>query len=395
MLRFLYQAVDIHQKKTSGFIEAENIAEARALLEKSGHTAIEFLDDAENARLRMMREKTARLNPENSEPEYSDPDRSNPNRLNPAIQAELEINLRRMNGPGPSILAFIKNDKQFFIVLAGWIVFGLSTGRWLIFGIGVAVLALIAAYFVYNYLPAYWYDKILRCMTFGEWDQASSLINRLRKRTKRDTILFDLDVRQACIDAKHGQLAKGLAAVEAWRDRMSEPGGIFAGRLAAVYLAAGDTAGYIQHMENAFRVSSGDRSRLIDFALAHARFGDLAEAESLLASLNTDDLPKAQAGFLRWVRGLILLRKDDAENALNELAQSVQLLLEHTVRPAIWGTLALVNAYLSLALARTGDKLRARQIIQPALPILNAHAGTALADMLNQEVLEGQVILTR
>lgn len=367
MLRFLYQALDSNKKKVSAFIDADSIVSARSMLEDAGLTNIKFFDDAAGARMRMKREPVPGLDPQ--------------------IQADLEIKIRKRVGPVPALIAFAKNSRGFLAADILLLMYGLIAERWMVLALGGAVLIFMPVFFAYNYLPAYWYDQIQRRMSFGEWDRAIQLMGRLERRTKSEIVQFDLAVRRAQIAARRGRMEEGLAALQIWRDKANDPKGTFAGRLASVYLASGDVAGYVRNMFDAYTESSADRSRWIDYALALARFGDIAKAESLIVALDTRDLPEMHFAFLGWAQGLIYLRKGDNENAVTELANASRILLAFAAKPLTWATLALVNGTLSLAIARTGDQERARRFMQPLLPIFEVHADKSLSTLVHQEVL--------
>jgi hypothetical protein len=98
-----------------------------------------------------------------------------------------------------------------------------------VLGIGALLLGLTFGIPAWLFRDANRYDRLLRCFAVGDWKQAEKLIHALRSTTQPDSLRFDLDIREAMIQATHGNAAQAL----------SSPG-LFEGRVASAYQAAGD-----------------------------------------------------------------------------------------------------------------------------------------------------------
>lgn len=111
----------------------------------------------------------------------------------------------------------------------------------MVLGIGALLLGLTFGIPAWLFRDANRYDRLLRCFAVGDWKQAEKLIHALRSTTQPDSLRFDLDIREAMIQATHGNAAQALAGLEHWRSRLatSSPG-LFEGRVASAYQAAGD-----------------------------------------------------------------------------------------------------------------------------------------------------------
>ena len=253
-------------------------------------------------------------------------------------------------------------------------------------GAAFIVLSGFLVVFAVSYKPAYLYDQILRAYSHGDWQRAESLIERLAKSSSLPALQFDLAVRRACISARHGKLDEALALIEPWRSKMCEPAGMFCGRLASIYFAAGDTAGFLAQMRESYEQAPQDQARAIDMALALSMFGDPDEALATIGKVDASNLPTQHSAFIHWVTGLALLRKGDTENALQKLAQATQIFTEFAANPAMWSSLALCTASLSLALARTGDRPKAAAFLRPLYPIFKAHGDKAFVALVEGEV---------
>jgi hypothetical protein len=228
---------------------------------------------------------------------------------------------------------------------------------------------------------------LLKAYSLGRWAQVEALIDKLGSARKRSLQLdFDLDVRRACIRARQGQLAEALGGLESWRSRLAEQRGLYEGRVAAVCASAEDRPGFLRLMGEAHAASGGEPARALDCALAQARFGDVQQAEDMLASVDNALLPPHAKGFVLWTRGVLALRKGESESE-PLLAQATAEFLARGDQPAVWTSLAFCACDHAIALHRLGRRDQARLTLNSVLPILRAHADKPLMEMLNNEVL--------
>ena len=201
---------------------------------------------------------------------------------------------------------------------------------------------------------------------------------------------FDLDVRLAQIQARQGDLAGALASLEKWRGADAKSPGLFEARLAGVCSAGRDYPGYIRLMEEAAVLSKNDPSRLVDVALAHARFGSVERLVQIaLQQVDTSLLPPAAGAFLEWIHGLLSLRAGENADAATHLRVAVSRFRERAIKsPAGWVSMALAAAHCALAEVRGGLRQEAGQMLEGFTHIVTAHGDPSLLRMLEKELPE-------
>jgi tetratricopeptide (TPR) repeat protein len=224
----------------------------------------------------------------------------------------------------------------------------------------------------------------------GQWDEVRRLATMLRTVTNNALLPWDLDVRLACIEARQGRLQAAVAGLEPWRPELAgKAPGMFEARLASVYFAGGDYAEHVRLMEQAAELGGQDPSRLVDVALAHAKFGDPRRAEDILYALDVKLLPPIAHMFISLINGVLRLRADQPDKAIPELRAASEGFLKTSLQsPSGWVGLASSSGYMAVALARCGKRDEAQLAVSTVLPILLVHGDKPLLDMLQKEVLE-------
>lgn len=367
MAQVLYTAKDRHGKSIQGFVEAASVHEAREQLVNGGMTEVVLHQD----------------------PILGGADARHLEGLNPAQLRDMaKITLSAMRKPG---LATTLRDTAYMnrwwlAVDAAIIAAGLATGsRWtLATGIVLAVLPFAVA--AWSYRHGGRYNAMLKAFAVGDWQQVERLVAQLRAATGiSDQLPFDLDMRLAAIAARQGRLSEALAALEPWREKLALQPGLFEQRVAAIHYAGEDREGYVRLMAQAHALAPQEPSRTIDLALAHARFGDAAQAGELLASVDASLLPPYATGFIAWVDGLVKLRLQQS-GGLERLAEGVAAFLRLAPgQPAMWSSLAFCTCDHAVALSMAGRKDEARRELAEVWPILRAHADSALLRLLKAD----------
>lgn len=231
------------------------------------------------------------------------------------------------------------------------------------------------------------YQRLLRHHATGRWDMVRAIAHELSAAAaRRPDLGFDLDLRLAGIAARDRGLPGALQSLEKWRPRCARRPGLFDGRLAAVYLMAGDTAGHVAAMERAFEADPGQPVRQLDLALAQARFGDIERAQAQLADIDLQRLPEPGTGYADWARGLVELRRGQPTAAAT-LGRAVQGLATLAEQPAGWITLAACVCDHAVALHQRGQDDEARRLVAEVWPVLEHHATVPLLRMLEADGL--------
>lgn len=367
MAQLLYSAKDGQGKAVQGFVEAASVLEARRQLQSQGLTEVVLHQDAVVS---------------------TDP-RSLAG-LGPEQQRELaRLSIATMRQPGLApLLRHVAQSNRWWIALdLGLMAWGIATSnRWLLAG-GAALAMLPFASATWQYRHGDRYNALLKAFAMGDWKQVRALAQKLRDVSRGvQNMEFDLDLRLATIRARAGQLREALSDIEPWRARVATPG-TFENRVAAIYAAAGDRAGFVRLMSESHAKAPQEPSRVLDHALAQARFGDAEAADRLLRELDPTLLPPHAQAFVAWARGLVQLRQQQP-GALDQLGQAVAEFLKLAAQPAAWPALALSTCDHAIALAMAGRKDEARQELAQVWSIVRAHGDTALMRLLQTEGLE-------
>ncbi len=355
MPKLLYSATAADGQRLEGYVDADSLAAAREQLLGRGLRDVVLHEDLSIARsnaaeLRGLSEKH--------------------------LQALARLRLKVMQAPGlrPLIAEVVRRHWFWMLVDAALIGYGWYSGSFWWVAAGGIGLALPFALTVWGFRHTDRYLRMIEAYSVGRWDEASALIEQLRSvSADKPVMAFDLDIRVGCLLARQGQLEQALRTLEPWRARLVEQHGMFENRIASVYHAAGDEAGFVRLMEEALAAAPAEPSRQLDTALAHARFGDVERATALLGALDASLLPPHGDGFVHWAHGLCQRRRGEAQ-AVQTLSQAVGAFLAWHQQPAVWTALAMATADHALALAAAARHQEARRGLDHVSSIVRAHA---------------------
>lgn len=366
MPHLLYSAKGRDGKPVEGFVEAPSTVEARERLVAQGLADVVLHQDAtistDASRLAGLGAKEQRE------------------------LARLSISAMARPGLGPLLVEVARGNAIWIAIDVGLIAWGAYTGNWLLLGIGAVLAVLPFGMATWQYRHGGRYNALLKAFAVGDWKRVRDLAEQLRTFSQGvQNMEFDLDVRLAAVRARAGQLREALADIDKWRHRVATPGS-FENRIAPLYAAAGDRAGYVRLMGESHALQPNEPARILDYALAEARFGDPGKAAELLNKLDASLLPPHANAFVSWVTGLVQLRQQQGA-ALDRLGQAVSQFLQLSSQPAAWTALAFCTCDHAIALAVAGRKDEARREVAQVWPILRAHGDKVLLRMLETDGL--------
>lgn len=369
MTKILYQAKSPDGKPVAAFVDARTVQEAKQRLLAQGLTDIVFLQEPTTTAL------SQGLIPDDPQQQRA--------------YAELRARVQQDPRKSASLVRVASGNVQLLVASGVLLLISLWRGNFYLAAAAVIVLLLPFALFFWKIRHLDRYQQLLRANAWGQWDEVKRLAALVRSAPGDKLVPFDLDVRLAQIQARQGDLSSALASLDKWRGSDAKAPGLFEARLASVHSAGQDYAGYVRLMEQAAALSNNDPSRLVDVALAHARFGDAARARATLQQVDTSLLPPLAGPFLDWINGLLHLRAAEYGDALTRLRAAVAAFRQHASKsPAGWVSLALVAAHCGLAEVRSDLRAQARQTVDGFVHIITVHADPSLLRILQKELPE-------
>ena len=363
MPQILYKARKADGAEVTGYVDASTAQDAVAKLKASGLVDVELHDSPGNAATRTDRVVN---------------DDSHAARL-----AAFELAVRARPGLKTLLTEVTRRARWVILAAAALIAAGAVSGRAWPAIAGASVLAVTFGAPAWRHRYSRWFKRLLQAMALGEWVEARRMLDRFTRGTHPATVMAHIPFLDAQIRLREGEPIEGvLARLEAVRPRM--PPGQFPARAATLHSAVKDYDGFIACMREAWEATPDDPSRRVDYALAHARLGDLMQAQDLLAGVDMEALQVHGRPFVWWARGLVELRNDKV-SAEATLMQGVEGFLR-IASPAGWTSLALCSGACALAKVRNGDPAGAKIMIGRVWPILKVHADTRLRGEVETEI---------
>jgi hypothetical protein len=371
MAHLLYTAKDAKGQPVNGFVEADGPQAARAALLVKGYQDITFHQDSTSA--------------EDSRALAS----MSPHEVTQLAQFKVQV----MQKPGlmtvwKEVLRRSRTGLLADAVLFAW---GIWSHNRLVVAAAVGLSIFPFALSAWKFRHSRDYSAFLRAHALGDLAAMERLAVQLRGVSqKTPNVAMDLAFRLAAVRAKSEGLQKAIALVDAWQPKNPSEAPLFECRLASLHAAVGDRQGFVDAMQRSYDASNKDPSRAMDLALAHARFGDVAQAQTLLDSIDLALLPSFGAGFVFWTQGLCQSRQG-ISGATQTLGQAVAAFLKLAQQPAVWTALAFCTADHCIALALDGHRGEARKELSKVWPIVKAHADPAFKEQLRSAGLASKV----
>jgi tetratricopeptide (TPR) repeat protein len=359
----LYKARNDAGDEVAGFVDANTAQDAVAQLKASGLADIELHESPGNAATRT--------------------DRATRNESQAEQLAAFELKVRERPGLKTLLTEVARRARWYILAAAALVVASLAWGRAWPALAGAAVLAITFGVPAWRHRYSRYFQRMLQALALGQWDEARHMLDRFAGKKHSEAITASIPFYDAQIRVRQGEpLERALARVEAVRGQF--PPGQFPARAASLHGAAKDYDGFIACMREAWELTPDDPSRRVDYALAHARLGDLAQAQELLDGVDMETLQVNGRPFVWWARGLVDLR-NDKPSAEATLMQGVEGFLR-IASPAAWTSLALCSGACALAMVRNGDRVGATTMLKRVWPVLKVHADTRLQGEVETEI---------
>lgn len=370
MKKILYSGISKDGRKRYGFVEAASNKEALAHLKKEELNNIELHDDVFTA---LNRDDLEKLSEKQTE-----------------LIAEFEIRARYSSNINALKWEYIWHQKFWILIWAGSLIWMWYQKSYTLMFLGLAIALTVPIFHILKIRHVNRYNNLLIACTFGQWDQALALIQRLRRHLKQPEMVFDLDIRQACIVAAKGFLVEALESVSDWKYHFDKTSpGLFEARLAEVYHAGGEYGEYMNMLREAEAKSPESPSALLDLALAEARFGYTERTETLLSRLKIEELPPVGRPYIDWAKGAAARRNKDIK-AVTYLESAVNQMMQFNENPSTWIALAMCTGDLAAALIDCGKKDKAKDLAAKVWKILKVHGESRLLKEL-ADITPGEI----
>ncbi len=353
MVKVLYQG---HKegKEISGFIEAISNKEALDMLKEQGLSQIKFFSDAATGH---MREDLEGL----------------PARELKQI-AKFELQLQKGIDFKSYLFETMRVNTIPLVIGVGVGLYGehVGSGLWMAFGV---ILALALPFFSFwNYGVMQTYNKLLKAVTFGEWEAVKKLSENLKIQSKKPDVQIEADTRLASYYAQQKDMNQALLVLNAHKESIEQKAGVYENKVGMLYMHAHQFDKALYQMKRAYEVS-GENMMLADWALAEVRFGDISVAKACLKSIGMASLPVYGLPFISFIEGVIAYKEGDIDNADIMLTQALDGFSSFDKNPAVWAPLTMVSCYLALTKAKRGEEENAKALLSDGIvKIAKEHA---------------------
>ncbi|MCX7563940.1 hypothetical protein OS176_10435 [Xanthomonadaceae bacterium XH05] len=373
MPRILYRAIDPAGLPVEDVVDAVSAREAVAMLGERGFICVQLLGAPLDAGLR---------------------DGATPVLEGRAADdvARLQAAVRRPGYGLWSVWRQVLRGARWWLALAALMA---AYGLWVRSGflaiLGIAMLGLPFVLSGLSYRHAARYEAYLRAAAFGRREEMARLAQLLGRAVADPAMRFDLAMREAEFVAREQGIEAAMAQVEPLREALDldqRASGLFSARAALLHLAAGDAAGFVQGMRDAWEESGRDSSRALDAALAEARCGNPDNARALLADIDAASLPVMAASFHAWTRAL--LQEQAGEDGREAFSRALGGFSEHARLSAVWSALATCTCDYALALARHGQPSQGRALVDTVWPVARVHLDGPTRHLIQHTFFAGQ-----
>lgn len=250
---------------------------------------------------------------------------------------------------------------------------------------GTIRLSLVAMIVFTAAWPGVAYQALLRAVVWNRlWETRlwAGFLRHMRFPGGGRVPSIELDVRLACVLARHGQTEAGRKLMMPYLTKAQQDGDLFVlCRLPTFFDAAGDHTTSLDLRRQATALSAGSTMMIIDEALCLARYlRRPAEARVCLSRIADRELTETARMFVSYIEGLIALdemRFTEAVKAFDRLDEIVQPMARAEL---MRGMVREFWAYHALALAGTGRFAEARALLARARPLLEARRSTSLLE---------------
>lgn len=388
MPTFLWSGKDAQGRQRSERIDAENAQAAKTALVSAGWTNLELVLDeiCYSKAIQIESHTPGWVRREGMEKNY---ERELEEQRTPDRQAAY---FKGQQPEGGLIAQWLRAIKQAWwpILLSGAILaFGIYRHRTfpIVFGAVLLVVLFLLHPAVILFFKMFSrtserYARLNRAKVWGHWNEVLECVERLRQPDRLIGVAIpalELDRSQAGALAALGRLDEGLAIFKKYENDPKVERWIYLSLLSIIY-------DYAQEFEKGLELrrqaaAEKPNTSVVWIDLAHAcvrRLNHTAEAREALARAEQLEVSGSGKPHLLFLRGIILWRERNAEEARDQLEKALVAFRSLTHNPLVEGSLLSVKAFLCAANADLGDIATAKALFSEVEPFLVAHRESEL-----------------
>lgn len=291
------------------------------------------------------------------------------------VRPEDELAAQR-GGMGQFWLMLLRANLPILLPLLAWNAWSIYAGRPFGWGdgIGFALTLAFLAFLVRSAIPVVAYNQLLAALAWGRWTAVVRCVGWLRRFPSAAQFApHQLDYYLARADIGSGRRDAGFARYQGWANDPSLPPILHIGHMAALHDAAREfDAAESRHRELAALLPDSAQPWIDIGALLARRGGRIEEAEAALREGEGREMTPLVQAFARYARGILLIDKGEAANAVVELVSAAQLLSTVGTNPLLQLLRAIIQAFLAIALMRLGRRREADRMWRAVLPRMQA-----------------------
>lgn len=261
-----------------------------------------------------------------------------------------------------------------------------------VLGLGGALFSMV---FVYDTLVVIGgisfienFNKLYEAISYGKWQKAKEILDQFYYDWKRDMddeakVHFDTvaalllaveyppDIALQKVEERYGFLKQNLPHK-------------YTLLLAEIHYINGDYDEHIKAWEKLYLEYGEHTIMVLNFAVAHALYGDSLKAKKLLEEVEVEALPVMSIPLVDFTKAL-LLQEDALEESLVYFQNAIAALIAYKEMADMLRVISMVASYYALALYRYGDDEYAEELLETYWGVIKVHGDRYVLETLEKK----------
>lgn len=350
MSTFLFTAVNRDGKSVTERVEAENLSQARYILEIRGYSEILFYESELSKETdRLFDEKKLK----DAQKQY----------LENQVSVQYDTSITR------HFLNLLKVTWVFWALIIGAFLFVQNTTTFLLLTASVVLT-------VYISLPVIIFNRLFEAHGWDRNRQVRLLANIAKwfnYISYGKIPLSEIDTYLSCADAREGKIDQALRRMTKYQNDSKVSKRLYNSSLIRIYGNARDFDKVLELLEDSLNEGNNYNEKLLDYAICLARrYKQTTRARSVLERLFEAELSAMGNLFIPYCQGVIEVEDGNYSQAEFYLRQASKQLEPFRKNTYLIGLKSEVKAFLAMTLGRQGEKDEAERLLEEAKPYLAA-----------------------